>query len=429
MENLRPNNLALLSSVSPANAPTRRTEWAERHVEEFLSLPFFSEFVFRNVQTIEGRKREEVADFLIQHRGTGILVEQKCQEDPTTRSPSRVDLWARKKAREGWSQIRRAFTRRRDFPLVCNHPRLGRHEFRGGLPPVQHAIVAVEVFKPVDLSSIERDLPLDHDGLPVTYISLDDFLNLAVMLRCIPELTDYLSARRSLSADDLRRIGDEKTLFSFYLLNDGSFAGCSGFSDARLIVRGREERLREALGRKLEADRYAYLVEHIADELATRNPQYSEGIPESLLAAYDPATQRKSYLEMQAALADLRLRERSELGRAFQGTIERIAEKDRGFTFRAARFDSMPDWVYVVGAAKNVDRPEVLSRAMLLMGSAMAFYEKPKCLVVIDRDNSGYEVALSRPGVRPSPEHLEMGKRIFGDLRVTSTPLHFLPDR
>jgi hypothetical protein len=41
------------------------------------------------------------------------------------------------------------------------------------------------------------------------------------------------------------------------------------------------------------------------------------------------------------------------------------------------------------------------------MGGAMAFYEKSKCLVIVDRDNSGYEVALSRPGVRPTPEHVE----------------------
>jgi len=408
---------------------TQRTEWAERHVEEFLSLPFFSEFVFRDVQTIERRKQEQVADFLIFHRRTGILIEQKCQEDPTMRTSQKVDLWARKKAKEGWSQVRRAFTRRKDFPVWCNHRRRGRVEFRDGLPPIQHGIVTVEVFKPVDLHSVAESLPLDHAGIPITYLALNDFLNLAVLLRSIPELTDYLSARRSLPPADLRQIGDERALFSFYLLNDGSFAGCGGISDARLAVAAQDHRLRDALEQKFEADRYAHLMEHVADELATRRPNYAEGVPESLLAAYDPAAQRQNYLEMQAALADLRLRERSELGRAFHGTIEHLSKKDGGFTFRAARFDSMPDWVYVVGAAKNVDQPELLSRIMVLMGGAMSFYEKSKCLVLVDRDNSGYEVALSRPGVRPTSEHAEAGKRLFGDLRITSTPLHFLPGR
>jgi hypothetical protein len=180
------------------------------------------------------------------------------------------------------------------------------------------------------------------------------------------------------------------------------------------------------LQRKFEADRYAFLLEHVADELASRNPKFSEGVPPELLAAYDPADKRQNYLEMQAALADLRLRERAELGRAFHGAIDQVAGKAQGFTFRAARFDSMPEWVYVLGASKNVDRAELLSRMTLLMGGAMAFYDKPKCLVIVDRDDSGYEVALSRPGVRPTQAHVEAGQRLFGGLRITSTPLHFL---
>ena len=120
MENLQPEKVASLSSVSSAAMPTQRTEWAERDVEEFLSLPFISELVFRNVRTTVHRKQEQVADFLILHRGTGLVVEQKCQEDPSLRTPRKAELWARKKAKEGWSQIRRAFTRPKDFPVWCD---------------------------------------------------------------------------------------------------------------------------------------------------------------------------------------------------------------------------------------------------------------------------------------------------------------------
>jgi len=427
MESLQPEVIASLSSVSPAAIPTQRTEWAEREVEEFLSIPFISEFVFRNVQTAERRKKEQVADFLIDHRGSSILIEQKCQEDPSSRTPQKSELWARKKAKEGWSQIRRAFTRRRDFPVWCDHPRLGRKEFRRGLPPVQHCIVAVEVLQPVDLQPDAASLPLDHEGVPITYLSVSDFLNLAVQLRSVPELIDYLAARRSLPPADLRLIGDEKTLFGFYLLNDGSFAGCAGCSDARNAIAAQPSRLHAALQKKFEADRYASLLEHVADELASRNPGFSEGVPPELLAAYDPSDRRRNYLDMQAALADLRLRERAELGRAFYGTIEQVAGKAEGLKFRAARFDSMPEWVYVLGASKKVDRAELLSRIMVLMGGAMAFYDKPKCLVIIDRDDSSYEVGLSQPNARPTPAHMEAGKRLFGGLRITSSQLHFLP--
>jgi hypothetical protein len=195
-------------------------------VLEFLSLPFVSEFVFRNVRTSERRKQEQVADFLILHRGTGILVEQKCQEDPSARTRQKAELWARKKAKEGWSQARRAFTRRRDFPVWCDHPRQGHVEFRGGLPPIQHSIVTVEVFQPVDLQPDVESLPLDHDGVPITYLSVNDFLNLAVQLRSVPELMDYLAARRTLPPADLRLIGEEKELFSFWRQRTWSEQSC-----------------------------------------------------------------------------------------------------------------------------------------------------------------------------------------------------------
>jgi hypothetical protein len=43
---LQPDGAAFVSSVSPAAMPNQRTQWAEHEVEEFLSIPFISEFVF-----------------------------------------------------------------------------------------------------------------------------------------------------------------------------------------------------------------------------------------------------------------------------------------------------------------------------------------------------------------------------------------------
>ena len=297
-------------------------------------------------------------------------------------------------------------------------------EFKDGLSPISHGVVAVEVFQPVDLQPDADKLPLEYHGVPITYLSVNDFLNLTVLLRSMPELMEYLAERRTFPPADLRLIGDEETLFSFYLLNDGSFAGCAGRADARNAVAAQQDRLKASLKRKFEADRYAFLLEHVADELAERNPHYADDLPPHILAAYAAADARRNYIEMQAALADLRLRERAELGRALHGAEGRVEDKGSGFTFRTARFDSMPEWVYVVGAARGVDRTELFSRMFVLMRGAMAFYDKPQCLVVVDREKS-YEVTLSRPHPELSPADLEAGKRLFGELRVISRPLHF----
>ena len=39
------------------------------------------------------------------------------------------------------------------------------------------------MFQPVDLNPDAADLPLSCDGVPITYLSVNDFLNLAVELR------------------------------------------------------------------------------------------------------------------------------------------------------------------------------------------------------------------------------------------------------
>ncbi len=226
-------SVASVSSISPADAPVQRTDWAELRVEDLLSVPFISEFVFRNLRTIDGKTGHPSGDFLLLHGEVGVLIEQKCQNDPASRTEAKAALWARKNAKAAWLQLRRALTRPKGRAVWCDHPRMGRKEFSNGLPPVNHGLVIVEVFQTVDLNTDADSLPLEHRGVPISYISVNDFLNLAVNLRSVPELLEYLAARRALPDRELRVIGDERTLFEFYLLNGGSFSGCIGRSDAR----------------------------------------------------------------------------------------------------------------------------------------------------------------------------------------------------
>jgi hypothetical protein len=63
----------------------------------------------------------------------------------------------------------------------------------------------------------------------------------------------------------------------------------------------------------------------IADALATRHPGNAETLSEELLALFDAPEERKNYLELQGVIANLRLRERAELERSFEETIQRGA--------------------------------------------------------------------------------------------------------
>ena len=406
------------------NSLNQRTQWAERHVEEFLGLPLVREFVLRSPQTIDGTQKE-VADHLILHRPGGVLISQKCQEDPASRNETKTELWARKNAKGAARQLVGAL-HAGSRPIWCEHPRRGRVELPAGLPPITHGLVLTEVFQPVDLNPDAADLPLSCEAVSITYLSVNDFLNLAVELRTVPELIAYLDARRGLPIPDQRRIGSERPLFEFYLLEGGSLQGCAGISDAAVAVAAQEYRLSEALARKKDSDFYSGLFEHVADALATRAPDYAANLPPEWSALFDQSPQRTNYLQLQEIIAGLRLRERAMLGKAFDETSKAVAGKAEGFVYRAMHFDAREE-VFVVGASRNIERAELYRRMEALMRAAMTAYGKTRCFIVVDRDSSGYEVGLSRPGFQSTVTDYELAEHFFGRLKMTSGPVSLVP--
>ena len=409
-------------------ASQERGIWAERYVRDFLALPFVSEFVFRSLQTLDGGTQKEVADLLVAYPGVGILMSQKTQRDPFARTPEKTLAWALKEAKRATSQLCGALRTARGKPIWCDHPRRGRVELPDGLPDINHGIVLVEVFERVDLNAQADDLPLQYHGTPITYLSLNDFLNIAIELRTAPEVLAYLDARRALPYSDLRVIGDERALFEFYLLQGGSLAGCAGKADAAIAVAARRDELLP--GFEIEAGTRSVrgLVEHVADQLATRRHDYAAGLSAEALARYDAPDNRANYLKMQAVLANLGLRERSELGSAFLGAIEKFDNSGEGFTYRALHFDSKPEWVFVFGSCAGIEPEELNKRMQILMIAAMAFFRKTHCLIIIDREKAGYEVGLTiRPLPPSSPTETAAGDKLFGSLRMTDREVALVP--
>ena len=402
--------------------PQSRTQWAEKQAEALLSVPFIAEFVLHSPQMLDGTLKE-VADLLILYNDRGLLVSQKAQEDPLSRDERKNELWVLKAAKNGVSQLTGAL-RRPTKAIWCEHPRRGRIDFPSGLPSIAHGIVTIETFRPVDLQSAAADLPLAQGSIPITYISLSDFLNIATQLSTVPELLRYLDARRELPEVALRRVGDEQPIFEFYLLN-GTLEQCRGHEHAREVVEASSEQVDEILGRLAEYHYLSSQLEHVAHELSTRSPTCLDGLPPELLAKFDAPDKRQNYLLMLEVIADLPLRERAELGRQFHKVIHRLSEKPQGYVQATAHVDSRPDWIFVFGASKGWARAGMLGCMEQTMRAALAYYQKQRCMIIIDRDGEGYEVLMTRPGQVFTPTVVDVlnGNKIFGSLRVASVPL------
>jgi hypothetical protein len=397
------------------------------YVRDFLSLPFISEFVLRSPQTLDGTQKE-VADFLVTYPGTSLLISQKTQKDPLARNSDKTLSWASKEAKKAASQLCGALRTARGKPIWCDHPRRGRVELPNGLPKINHGIVLLEVLQSIDLNALADDLPLEYQGTPITYLSLNDFLNIAIELRTMPEVLSYLDARHSLPEADLRTIGNERPLFQFYLLEQGSLARCIGKADALLAAAARQGEFEEAVKLKWAHDQYGGLLEHVADELATRRHDYAVGLSAEALARYDAPDRRSNYLQLQAVLANMGLRERSELGRSFDEAIRRRRESGSAFSHRAIHLDSRPEWVYVVGSSAGILPADLEAIKMNLMVAALAYFRKTHCLLIIDRENASYEVGLMiKSSVPSSPHECALGEKLFAHLRMSDAELALIP--
>ena len=397
----------------------KRTDRAERMVEGFLAIPLIKEFVFRSPMAIDGGIEKEVADFLITNDHGGILISQKYQLDPSARDDVKMKLWAKKEAKKGVKQLLGALRTGNNKAIWCMHPRRGRVGFPTGLPKIAHGIVLVEVRDKVELEEERLKLPLEFNGLPISYLSANDFLNLAKLLRTVPELIEYLNIRRRLSASDLRMIGDEKLIYNSYLLTNGSLEGISSRAEAQLLVDSEASKLEGLLEMKFETEIYGRLMETVAEELATRDPK----LPAHMTDIYEPLETRTGYLKMQGVIASMRYCDRISLGRHFFELIESLRDKAGGFTYASARSDALENIVFILGASKKVPREELVKPMRTLVLSAMAHYRRSEGFMVVDRDGKGFEV-ISVVNTRESTsEEIAAGNKLFGHLRVTSRPV------
>jgi len=398
-----------------------RTLWAEKFVDTFSSRPLTAECVFHSPQHIDKGKQKEVCDLLLILRRTAILVSMKSQDDPTSRIGDKLRRWTIKNSTNALNQARGALSTLARERFWCDHSRRGRVTFEARSIQVSHVVVLTEVLG--DVVQLPNDLPLVLGDIPVTYLSVNDFLNLINELRAFPEITGYLDARRTLADENLRMIGHEVHFYKYYILNRGSFEGCEGYADARISNAARDAEWQALLSSGQSRQQFAGLVERVSDALATRPKNFSEGLDAETAARFDCSYDRKHYILMQEELCDLRLAERTALGEHFMKAIHQVEnESDEKMIYSAWFTDSKPDLVYVVVSARGIARPILLPRLTILLRAAMAAYGKERGLVIADRDGEGFEVQLSS-GAFTDPADRKLGEACFAKLRMSHIPI------
>lgn len=397
----------------PGNQSLQRSKLAEIYTAKFASAPLIAECIFLNPAFLDGKIEREVCDLLIVLRDQALVVQMKSQDKPHT--GERLTRWIEKETRKAASQIKGTIRTLRERALWCEHARRGRVAFQAGhLKPLQ-ALAIVDTQASV---AIPNGLPNVCDGVPISYLSLNDFLNLVRELRAFPEIVLYLAQRAEFAKSAQIPLGVERTVYARYLANEGGFGGCRSYDEMAQSLMGLS--VSELLREKQAADQPAHVVEHFVDSLAARIAHWDEGLTPELVGGFDPSEARSNYLRIQEEFCDLHLCDRRALGRQLselRSMLDRDQSKDMAFA--PTRLGNKPDMLYMVAASRGIPRAELLRRAQYLLAGGLAFYKKTAGVIVNDRDGQGFEFILIQ-NFQASPEYLTLGEHFFGKLRTFS---------
>ena len=156
-----------------------------------------------------------------------------------------------------------------------------------------------------------------------------------------------------------------------------------------------------------------------SDALATRLPNWKEGLDAETLALIAPESER-NYVRLQEELCDLRLGVRRQLGRALALVRKTLAvSPSPQETVYMAIPDAKPDFLYVVLSARGVARQEVMKRTYCALLGELGYYGRRRGMAIADRDGEGFEIAYGEVEDEPADDRvLEAGRALFERLRL-----------
>ena len=399
----------------------QRTDQAEKFLEELASVPLTLENVFRSPQYTTTSDKE-VVDLLLVLRNSGIFISMKCQQEPKKRTGDKLVRWVQKSAEAALRQVRGGIRTSKTREFWCSHERRGRVSFKPNQIDPARAVVIVETLEKV---SLRQDIPLEVDGVPVSYLSVNDFLNIVNELRTIKDLLLYLDTRCSICPELQRTVGIEKHIFEFYILYEGSPREVDSLQDILEEIGEHKTEVKSLTGKREAANLQAKSIEQLSDCLSTRLESYEDGLDEELVRLFDPAPERSNYLMIQDELCDLILDERRKLGALLSDMVEKVKEDDsnESMVHQAAHLSSKPDFLYVLSSSKGFSRNEVIKRGCDLIQGGLAYYGKARGLLVnYTQDHDGFETVFIS-SFKETPESRHMGRKFFDKRKMSAIPI------
>lgn len=407
--------------------PEQRGEYVERFIAGLSSMFFLNDFVFRKPSYITGGQKREVTDLLLVLNQECILISVK-GTDGEEKTDERFHLWAQKKASQASNNAKVAC--QRAARLEISGVNLWDEEKAfpaGSLTPVC-GIGLVEcsqdMFGEIPLG-IAAGSASAGPSYPIHTLSINDFLNIAMLLGSIWDVFNYFKRRASVS-HLLPGLNMERPLVSYYTLK--SRENFSGFrpEDAEALAELYQLFMLDKLPEFGERDRFAGYINAVVYQLHNRHPKFEQYVPAELRHMIEPSERRQAYLGMAARLNSLPMSNKAWLGRRIEAAIREVRERDECLCFHYKQL--LGEVVYVFAVFTGWSRTDKLRALAKFLPAAQYDTNQIEALGVAydaDDDNIGFDLLWRRGPIEDVASAAALAATLFPGTLETQCPTPF----
>jgi hypothetical protein len=409
------------------SSPTeQRGEFVERFIADLSSMFFLNDFVFRQPSYMTGGQKREVTDLLLVLNQECILVSVK-GTDGEEKTPERFHLWVQKKAGQASTNARVAC--QRTARLEVSGTNLWGEEKTfpaGSLTPIC-GIGLVECTQDM-IGQIRLDTPPEdakEGSYPVHTLSINDFLNIAMLLGSIWDVFNYFKRRAQVS-HLIPGLNMERPLLCYYILKS-----CEDFSgykpeDAEELAELLQFFMLDKLPEFGERDRFAGYINAVVYQLHTRHPEFEQYVPAEFRHMIEPAERRQAYLGMAARLNSLPMSNKAWLGRRIESSIREVRRTGNCRCFHYKQL--LGDVVFVFAVFTGWSRTEKLRALAKFLPAAQYDTNLIEALGIAydaDDDNMGFDLFWRRGPVEDVVSAAALAAKIFPGTLETQCPTPF----
>jgi len=367
----------------------QRGHLIEQMAGDFTSRFFMRDFVFLNAEYSSARLKKELADVLLILDEECIVISIK-GTDGELKSRDRLKSWLKKKTWEGSKAAKVGIHRLGVFSFAARNLWGETREFAPSSLKPRCGICLLECsqepFKPIDF-----EISQPRCEFPIHVLSLNDFLNVVMLLGSIWDVFHYF-AQRACILHTFTGINQERPPLAYYTLRSKDLRGFPQAEGERLAEL-HQVHLLDTLSKYEARDRLGGYVNAVVHELHTRHPAVESYVPPELRQYFEPPEKRTAYLKMAAMLNALPTSNKAYIGRQLEQRLGAIKPSGQQSCFAFKRLNGRV--VFVLVCFSKLSRTERMRALHRILPAGLYSYGVREGLGVAfdaDDEKSGFDL-------------------------------------